>query len=160
MQTEITVLYDRDTIIRGGKTYILKKHLPDLLLSPLALLAVLFWGYKTGANNILFGVALTFFAIYFCGAMYLYFLKPIQSANHWEKVGLKQATFKVTQSGIESESSVGKSEFEWASIEKHWLTQEFLILIYTSGMHSSIPISGFSQELISFITSKIENTKV
>ena len=157
MQTEIRVLYNRDKIVRGGKAYILKKHFQDLLLSPLVLMVVLFWGYKTGANSTVFGIAITFSVFYFCGSIYLYFLKPYHSANHWEKVGLKEAIFRITESGIESESNIGKSAFEWNTIKKYWFTEEFLILVYKSGMHSSIPVNDFSKELKSFIVSKLES---
>ncbi len=157
MQTEITVLYDRDKIIRGGKAYILKKHLQDLILSPIVLMIVLFWGYKTGTNSTIFGMAITFALFYFFAALYLYFLKPYQSANHWERAGLEKAIFKITERGIESESNVGASRFEWNTIKKYWFTQDFLIIIYKSGMHSSIPANDFSEELRSFIVSKIEN---
>ncbi len=102
-------------------------------------------------------MAITFALFYFFAALYLYFLKPYQSANHWERAGLEKAIFRITESGIESESNVGASRFEWNTIKKYWFTNDFLIIIYKSGMHSSIPANDFSEELRSFIVSKIEN---
>ena len=42
-----------------------------------------------------------------------------RSATYWEKLGLKEATFKFTERGIKSESSIGESAFKWDSVKKY-----------------------------------------
>jgi len=158
MQFEIIVLYDRDSVIRGEKTYILKNHLRDIMISPFALLLVLFWIYKTGSNNVVIFIAFIAALVYFLISMYLFFLKPLHSAKKTEKYGDIERVFKISDDGIESKSFTNEYFFEWNDINKYWFSRDTLVLIAKSKRYSYIPAKGFSNELKSFIVSKIESS--
>ena len=158
MQFEITVLYDRDSVIRGEKAYILKNHFRDIMISPFALLFVLFYVYKTGSNSIVIFIAAIAALVYFLIFMYLCFLKPFHSAKKTEKHGNIERIFKISDDGIESKSFTNEYFFEWDDINKYWFARDTLVLIAKSKRYSYIPAKGFSNELKSFIVSKIESS--
>ena len=156
MALEANTTFTKELIKEAAWLYWKKVFFSTFIISllgvALALLLIFYFNSKDWISGTLLTISIIGSVIFFLA----YFIYRNRSLALFQELETPVVKWKFTEENISAESDIGKSEIKWNMLKSIIKSNNVWLLVYKNNSYSTFPLSNVSQEVLDYLSSKIE----
>jgi hypothetical protein len=155
----VEIPYTPEMFRRANRRYILRLWRKQFLLATLvaiALLALVVFGSPTPMLRALILVTVTLIPVLLVGG---YFARLRHSLSLFKKLDAGKVRFTFDETGVSTESTLGKSTLVWAMFTELWEFPDEFLLLYVNAQFITLPKAHVPERAITRIRERLASER-